>query len=514
MYGYGSGWGYGSGKKSKGSVSGWENSHFGGIKRILTDYPYIEFPFELDIKADKELLKDLGHWMGEKLIKLYLLKAVELNAIEHFKQKIEERTTFLGKKEKYAIISLKENNVFDAITATYAEISVLFEEYKKEIFNTTIELKLDGEGEGDGDGDGDDESEEGEDGENQGEEGEGEDEENQEGKGEGEGEGEENQDGKGKGGGKGEGEGDDGEFQKEQKIDGHTRKGKSIQEYVKEIKEFKANFGKTSRVGNFDKTAKFKKLPSISKTDYQFTDDERRIGDNLVKMLDISFDPKSDEVKNLKLGKLDTSKLAEVPAGNISVYKQTVEEQDTKPFSVCVLGDLSGSMGCNGRARYQFTLMNALYYALSQILPLDKMFFYGHTGYDSPDIYTFHSPYDQNYLRNIQSYWAIELYENYDGPVIEEIHKKIRSTTEDRIIFISITDGLPSGNGYGGQTDNEDLKRIIEKARRDSFVTIGIGIEAEHVSQLYQYSKSVFNLGTLARDVSGVINKVVKSEFQ
>ena len=86
--------------------------------------------------------------------------------------------------------------------------------------------------------------------------------------------------------------------------------------------------------------------------------------------------------------------------------------------------------------------------------------------------------------------------------------------TEDRIIFISITDGLPSGNGYGGMKDNEDLKRIIEKARRDSFVTIGIGIQADHVSDLYQYSKSVHELSTLPRDVSGVINKVVKSEFQ
>ena len=231
-------------------------------------------------------------------------------------------------------------------------------------------------------------------------------------------------------------------------------------------------------------------------------------------MLDINFDPKSDHVKNLKLGTLDTSKIAEVPAGNLSVYKQVVEEQDTKPFSVCILADMSGSMCQRSRVQSQLTLINSLYLAMRQILPEDKLYIYGHSGQYQPEIYNFYTPYDTDYERNIKFYQKVSWYENYDGPVVEKIHKTIREKTEDRIIFITLSDGLPCGNNYGGETDNNDLKRILEKARRDSFVTVGIGIEADHVDQLYTYSKSIYDLSTIARDASSLINKVVRAEFQ
>ena len=211
---------------------------------------------------------------------------------------------------------------------------------------------------------------------------------------------------------------------------------------------------------------------------------------------------------------MDLSKLAEVPAGNISVYKQTVEDQDTKPFSVCVLGDMSGSMQDGRRVQSQKHIMNMLYLALSQILPPDKLYIYGHSGHMTPEIYTFYTPYDRDYEKNIRYYERVEWCQNYDGPVIEEIHKKIRETNDDRVIFISLSDGEPCGNGYGGSGDLQDLKRILEKARRDSFVTVGIGIQAGHVSQLYNYAKPVWDLSTLPRDVAGIINQVVRSEFK
>jgi nitric oxide reductase activation protein len=132
----------------------------------------------------------------------------------------------------------------------------------------------------------------------------------------------------------------------------------------------------------------------------------------------------------------------------------------------------------------------------------------------TPEIYTFYTPYDRDYEKNIRYYERVEWCQNYDGPVIEEIHKKIRETNDDRVIFISLSDGEPCGNGYGGSGDLQDLKRILEKARRDSFVTVGIGIEAGHVSQLYNYAKPVWDLSTLPRDVAGIINQVVRSEFK
>ena len=73
-YGYGYGkksWGSWGSKKTKGSVSGWEKSHFGGYNRVLSDYPFIKLDFELDIETGKNISQDLGSWMGDKLIKLY-----------------------------------------------------------------------------------------------------------------------------------------------------------------------------------------------------------------------------------------------------------------------------------------------------------------------------------------------------------------------------------------------------------------------------------------------------------
>jgi len=127
-YGYGSGWGsswdswdswdsWGSGKK-KGSVSGWENSHYGGFSRVLTDYPFIKLDFDLDIKAGGDLLKDLGSWMGDKLIKLYILKAKELGLIDALQTEVVERMKFLQLK-KYVVAKLNNESVFNIICSNY-----------------------------------------------------------------------------------------------------------------------------------------------------------------------------------------------------------------------------------------------------------------------------------------------------------------------------------------------------------------------------------------------------------
>ena len=285
---------------------------------------------------------------------------------------------------------------------------------------------------------------------------------------------------------------------------------------MKDINESKP-WSSTKSLSEFSEKPKFvpfdKKILKDENA-YRFTSHEKKDAEMLIKLLDISFDPKSDDVKNLRIGKLDTSKIAEIPAGNMSVYKQTVEEQDTKPFSVCILADMSGSMGQGKRIPSQLHMLNTLYLAMSQILPPDKLYIYGHSGSNYPEIYTFYSPYDTEYEKNIKFYGQVNWCQNYDGPVIEAIHKKVRETNDDRIIFISLSDGEPCGNGYGGEAHNQELKRILERARRDEFVTVGIGIEADHVGRLYTYSKVVNDLKLLPKEVSSIINQVVRVEFQ
>ena len=503
---WGSSWG--GGYKS---TSGWEKSHFGGFNRVLTDYPFIKLDFDLDVKANGEAAKELGSWLSEKLVKLYVLKAKEKGLIDKFTTKIIEKPSYFGTTiKKYAVMSLNNEDVLKTICNRYPEMAPMFEHYKESILASTIEMEIPetkpGEGEGEGEGQG---------------EGEG------EGKGEGEGEGE--GEGQGEGEGEGEGEGDgDGEDEKEgkgeAKGDGKRpgsgqplgRSGKTLEELIKEIGESKP-WSQSKSLSEYAEKPKFVPFDKKKIRDgdaYRFTPSEKKDAEMLIKLLDISFDPKSDDVKNLRIGKLDTAKIAEIPAGNMSVYKQTVEEQDTKPFSVCILADMSGSMGNGTRIQSQYHILNTLYLAMREILPPDKLFIYGHSGSCYPEIFTFYSPHDPEYEKNIKFYNSVDWQQNYDGPVIEAIHKRVRETNDDRIIFISLSDGEPCGNGYGGQAHNEELKRILERARRDEFVTVGIGIEAGHVGQLYTYSKCVWDLKLLPKEVSSIVNQVVRVEFQ
>ena len=511
MYGYGKSWG-----TSQGSLSGWEKSHFGGYKRVLNDYPFVDLSYKVDLSVAKQVKDDLGFYLGEKLLKIYILKLRENGFLNDLPCEIVEKPSYFGTTvKKYSSVSLNHREIFDNICSKYIELAPLFREYKKGILSSTIDFEIPEDENGqDGDGqDGEGKDGKGKDGEAKGEGGSNGDSENQT---------DENNEGESQEGGKNPG-GKKPDGRKEgagEGVDPRTilgKDGKSIMDHLKSIEERKpVTYSKS--LSKYNKEAKFVTFTEKIKRDkpepHRFGDEERKIAENLVKMLDISFDPKSDVVKNLKLGKLDTSKIAEVPAGNMSIYKQIVEEQDTKPFSVCILADMSGSMCQGSRVRSQLTLLNALYLAMREILPEDKLFVYGHSGDYEPQIFTFYTPYDTDYERNIQYYSKVRWCENYDGPVIEKIHKSIREKTEDRIIFISLSDGMPCGSGYGGTEDNEELKRIIEKARRDSFVTVGIGIEADHVEELYQYSKSVFNLTNIAKEASSLINRVVRQEFQ
>jgi hypothetical protein len=519
MGGFGS-WGYGYGKGSQkkkfwSSTSGWEDSHFGGYTRLIMDYPYIKFDWKATIKVPDSLRVSLGIFHAEKLIKMYLMKCKEADYLKLLERKKGVRKNLIGRETEVDILSLNRLDILDAIMKKFTEFAPLFEEYKDEILATEITTEAappqqGGGGQGEG---------EGEEGEGQGGEGQG------EGQGDGEGQGE----GQGDGEGQGEGEGDgDGDTESKSKGKGKSEgKGKpkgsgggwggssssepdfkEIERILNEMAE-QLPFSSMGRIGANCKPVFVALNKNKSNSEYKFSDSEKRNADMILKQLDISFDPKSDEVKNLKLGKLDTSKLAEVPAGNISVYKQTLEDQDTKAFAVCVLADMSGSMQ-GRRLDMQFHLLNSLYLALSEIIPEEDLHIYGHSGGESePRIYTFCNPYSTDYRKNIQDYFSISNQSNYDGIVIEQVHKKIREKTDRPVILISLSDGQPCDSV-------DDMKKILERARRDQFVTVGIGIGTDYVKHLYNYSRIVTDekIHEMPSEVSGIINHVVKTEFK
>jgi hypothetical protein len=475
-------YGYGSGKKSKRvwtSTSGWESSHFGGYNRIIYDYPFIQMDWNAVIDVPESLRKLQGIYVSEKLIKMYVMKVKEKGYVHHLRTEIVKKKNIIGRETTYQSISLDNPSVLSQICREFKEFAPLFDHYQDEILQTSImiEIKEPQQQQGGGsDEKGDEEEDESKKGDRK--------------------------DGKGDGGSASGGGGWGGsDFE-------------AIKKLIEDMKESKP----ISKWGNLGLGGEYGKPSFVTYSDnelsgyreYDFTQQEKQNAELLLKKLDISFDPKSDEVKNLRLGKLDTSKIAEVPAGNISVYKQTLDEQDTKEFAVCVLADLSGSMDDGVRLQTQFTVLNSLYLALSEIIPESDLHIYGHSGGGSePKIYTFCNPYSPNYKKNIQKYYSISNASNYDGLVIQEVHKKIREKTDRPVVLVSISDGQPCDN-------IDSMKQILERARRDQFVTVGIGIGTDYVKDLYQFSRTVSQskMNEMPNEVAGIINHVVKTEFQ
>ena len=487
-YGYGYG-GYGKKKKTFWSTSGWEHSHYGGFNRIIWDYPYIKMGHEGKIETDPDLRKREGIYTAEKLVKIYVMKCKEYGLIGHLTIERITKTNIIGRETEFDVLKLDRLDVLNEVMRQSKEFAPLFEHFKDSILNSSIEVEVpkDEEGQGKGQGKGEGEGE----GEGQGE-----------GQGQGEGEGE----GESEGEGEGEGEGE----AKPKTNPGGWGSSSPDFSKIKQLIEGMAEQQPFAKWGSLSGDYKPKfitpKDKSSSRNDYRPTDGEKQNAEMILKQLDISFDPKSDDVKNLRLGKLDTSKIAEIPAGNMSVYKQTVDDQDTREFAVCVLADMSGSMQ-GQRLDMQFSVLNSIYLALSEIIPESDLHIYGHTDDCDPTIHTFCSPYSPNYLQNIQQYYRIDNGSNYDGVVIEAVHKKIRETSDRPVILISLSDGQPCD-------DIENMKKVLERARRDQFVTVGIGIATDYVKELYTYHKAVFDLKLMPKEIAHILNQVVKTEFQ
>ena len=283
---------------------------------------------------------------------------------------------------------------------------------------------------------------------------------------------------------------------------------------VKKGVNYKWSGGKGVSQGKLKENTLFKKVVSRGTCKYNAT--QRKNAEKLIRMLDVNYDKKHDKIDSLKCGKLSPQKIAEVPAGNMHIYHRVEEDQATKPFSVVMLCDESGSME-GSRMNQQFSLVQTLYLAFSQIMPSENIFVFGHTGNETPDIYIYQDKFDQGFEDNISDQKRRELLENYDGPVLESIYERVRKQApNDNILMIVISDGIPSGHMYGGDVAIMELQRVVEKCKRDSFVIVGVGLgDYNGVKKLYKYNTIISDEGKdLVKNVSKVINVAVKTEFQ
>lgn len=442
----------------KRSSSNWEDSYFGGYRKILLDYPYVKTSEKLS--AEFPSTYELGPYSTRKLLQIFLVRVKEYGLSYSLLKN--------AKKEDGKLVVAKSSIIetVDIIIEKDNELSNLFKFYKEILSDIKLEIKVSK-----------DEEEEG------------------------------------------------------KKSSGTTpgttspsaedmSAGKdALAETEKEENPWN-KVGMSDGISYLKGDTRFVVMKANTKP-CVYSADETLQAKLLVEKLDISFDPEVDRVDGLRMGKLDTAKLASIPAGDQNVYYTIQENMSTKPFSVCMLMDESGSMGgpnsAGCKAYHQHKAVKMLFKCFSEILPLDKIYVYGHSGYErnsKPEIRVYQDKLNPAFEYTIDNQGGNSFNENYDGPVIEAVYEKVRSFTDDNIIFISLSDGQPSGHGYGGSPAIIEMKKIIEKCKRDGFVTVGIGLEYSGVRHIYNYNTVIDSLKDAASKISMLINNVVKKEFQ
>lgn len=454
-------------KMEKRSVFGWEDSYFGGYERVAYDHPFIYVPKQIDFDMPKG--KDADFYVGRKVCQLFLLKVAKFK-LESALSAGCIKSTVKRWFTKVNVVVFSKTSVTACVKHIIdrdTEMGNLFKHYSSLITSTKFfyELPADSKEKKQDDG--------GDDGDAGGVSGSG-----------------------------------GGEMSEDE-----LKKMREMMAKVSSYNPSSVYKPQDAISGDLKKKTEFKIQTKHAPTVYlQRIDTE---ANRLVSMLDISFDPKEDKIENLKAGKMSSHKIAEIPAGNTHVYYRTEEAVSTRPFSICILADESGSMVYSGCWTKQHDLIKILYRAFSQILPQDKIYIYGHSGLENPEIYIYNEKYNPVFDQVIDNQQRKGRYkENYDGPVIENIYERVRQQTSDNIIFISISDGEPAGHGYGGLPAINDLKRVIEKCKRDGFVTVGVGLRFGMVKEIYSYHTIVDDMSKLVKNVSGLINRVVKTEFK
>lgn len=433
------------------SSTGWETSFYGGYERTLYDHPDVKIPYAMDVHIDPK--SKLSYYTGQKLLKLFLYKVKQFNLTDHLLHKAE-----LKEKDGWFTFAGAGKKKKVLVISRQGKQKAL--EY---ITNLDTELKnlfdhysndiLNS----------------------------------------------------------------DIELPIKSEDDKNPSIGDAMQVFIDEMEKtaLMKKYSPFDSLSGADCPEPVFEIQTKRRHPVQYTEKETLFAKQLVDKLDITFDPDYDSIHSLKQGKLDVRKLAESVAGNDHIYMRTEEDQKTKPFSVAILCDESGSMRHDSRIQRQYEIVKILYKALSQIMPQDRISVYGHSGDEVPEIYVYQDKYNPTFEDTIDHMINRDLRENYDGPVVEKIHQRIREQTGDNMLMIVISDGQPSGeHGYGGKEAIDELKQVIERCKRDNFIIMGIGFGYCGVKEIYGYNTVVDDMKKVVEKTTTLLNKVVKTEFQ
>ncbi len=183
----------------------------------------------------------------------------------------------------------------------------------------------------------------------------------------------------------------------------------------------------------------------------------------------------SNTLRGLRSGSLDESKIVEAANGAKNVHIKTNPKQ-VKSVNIAMLIDESGSMTLN--QSYKDAAKAAILIERTfETFPLGQLFIYGFTAdatWKGADDYNQIIRYREPGLNVKYGLGGIKpRYNNRDGHAIRAVVNRVRSFSNEPMLFFIISDGAPSANRYSGY---DDTRAAVLQATKKKFFPIQIGI--------------------------------------
>lgn len=226
------------------------------------------------------------------------------------------------------------------------------------------------------------------------------------------------------------------------------------------------------------------------------------------------------QLKSMRSGRLDTSKLAEAVQGVSTIYER-IGQVKTNKLCVTILVDESGSM--HGRkadaARQAAIFMNE---ALKSV-PDVELFIYGHTadlhhrtnelsksptGSMSTQLLIYKEPGVNN---GYQLGHISGRYENRDGVAMIAAAKRVRNFTPNNGVFIVISDGSPHAHSYCGDSARTHVRKMANSIEQMGFQVIQVTIGGYHSSDMFKTVVDMDDVSTFPRQFVNFLKRKINT---
>lgn len=224
---------------------------------------------------------------------------------------------------------------------------------------------------------------------------------------------------------------------------------------------------------------------------------------------------------------VDEGRLAMLGAGDLRVFARKAARQ-FKSWRVQMLVDCSGSIVRDGKQGELSETVRGLCKALraAQVGSVDVLGFHVKPLEISEPMLSEPGKLEEMIKREYTSHRS---YGNHDGYFVREVGRKLLRAPEPGKILLVFSDGCPSCDhadrgpdgcgdpgcgtrGYNGRDSlGEDLRIALGEMRRAGLISLGVGIQAEHVREFYgeTHSTSVNQLEELFTKTARLIERHV-----